>query len=613
MSGLAGFVDLERPFNGTAGAIEAMTATLVHRGPDGGGTWAGAHAALGFRALFRHSGDRADRDGSLPFRMLTGRGEIAAVCAGEIYNQDELARELGAANLRTRSVHELVAQAYLRWGTAAIARLAGMFAVAIWDGRDETLLLARDQLGVKPLYYAIADGTLLFASEPKGIYAHPSFRPRLDLDAFAIVLQPRLALPGETPVLGMREVPPGHLATFDTAGLREQAYWALQSEPHPDSARETVEHVRDLLEHSVSRAITASGAYGSMLSGGVDSTSVAALAARALAKDDRTLDTCCIRFDTDGEHFAPTELRPDVDAPYAQAAADALGTRHETITATPADLVRVTPHTRQAWDLPGWGQFDASMYLLFEHLRERCSTALTGEAADEFFGGYPYFFKPEARAGTTFPWLGDGPRLSRLLSPQLLAVVRPAENENDRLQELLSRVPRLAGEDPAEARMREVFHLGMAGPLAIILARKDRMSMAHGLSVHVPFCNPDLVQYIWNVPWSMKSAGGVKGLLKAAVSDLVPESSLTRRKSAYPHVQNPAYDAALLDEATAVVNDSGSALKPFFDTTRVNDLIHRIRSDALSGDLPGGASPAYLLIQVVELHHWVTDYQVQLP
>ncbi|MCK7624977.1 asparagine synthase (glutamine-hydrolyzing) [Streptomyces sp. RS10V-4] len=612
MGGMVGWLDYRHDLGEQGPVVHAMTDTMQHRGPDTKDVWISRHFALGHRGLrTSEAPDRAE-----PARVETPGGTLAAALTGELYNTAELRRDIEAAGAtpRTGATAELLAHAYLLWGNAFITRLNGAFALALWDGRTRRLVLARDRMGVKPLYYTTYPGGLLFASEPKGILANPRFTARLDIQKLPLVLQPRLALPGETPFAGLHEVPPAHLLTFSEAGPVQERYWQLTSRPHHDSFDDTAAHVRELLADTVGRQLATGVPVGAMLSGGVDSTSVAALAVRALRERDpgAALDTFCVQFESDPAHFVATELRPDVDAPYAAEAAAHMGTRHHTLTASVHDLLDVIPATRRARDLPGWGQFDASMYLLFREMRRTCTVALTGEAADEVFGGYPYFFKPEVLHRHHFPWLGQGPKLSDYLSPELTAAIDPREDERARYAELLRHVPRLDGEDPVNARMREIFYLGLSGPLAVILDRKERMSMSLGLDVRVPFCDHRLVEYVWNVPWSVKSHGGVKGLLKAAMGDLLPAGTVNRRKSAYPHVQNPQYDQGLIREATWIANDPRSPLAALFDTARLNDLIRQIEAQEIRSELPGGSNQAALLIQLVEMHHWIAEYQVAL-
>ncbi|MEV7597698.1 asparagine synthase (glutamine-hydrolyzing) [Kitasatospora sp. NPDC089797] len=612
MSGLVGWIDFRRDLVEHEDVLHAMTDTMRLRGPDTEGLWISGHAALGHRGLST-SGTRA---GSQPLPVDGERGSVVVAHIGEVYNADELRRELEGfgATFRSGSTAEVIGHAFLLWGSEFVTRVNGAYAFAIWDVRTRRAVLGRDRLGVKPLYYYAHGSGVLFATEPKGIMANPLFEARLDLTSLPLVLQPRLALPGETPLAGLAEVPPATVVTCSDTGLTRWRYWQLTSEPHHQDFDGTARHVRELLEDTVSRQLASDVPLGAMLSGGVDSTSVAALAAQALRKEapDRALDTFCVQFESDDAHWVATELRPDIDAPYAAAAAEFLGTRHTTLTASTQQLLDVIPATRRARDLPGWGQFDASMYLLFQQMRRNCTVALTGEAADEVFGGYPYFFKDDVLGGSGFPWMGNGPKLSDYLSPEVTRLVDPQEDERARYAQLLSEVPRLTGEDAQNARMREVFFLGLSGPLAVILDRKERMSMSLGLDVRVPFCDHRLVEYVWNVPWSIKSRGGVKGLLKAAMADVLPSGTVNRKKSAYPHVQNPEYDRTLVREAAWIVNDRASPLAPLFDTERMNGLIRRIGANELRSELPGGSNQAALLIQLVELHHWVDEYRVAL-
>ncbi|MEV4018541.1 asparagine synthase (glutamine-hydrolyzing) [Nonomuraea angiospora] len=604
--GLIGWIDLERDLKERADVVRAMTDTMCDRGPDGGAVHITRHAALGHRRRTTPS----PGEGRQPALFATGRGSapedgtVVLVYDGAIYNLAAVRRSLGLPPVATDI--DVLLHAYLTHGADFVGRLVGAFAMAIWDGRERRLLLARDHMGLKPLYYHPYPGGILFASVPRGIMANPLFTPRLDQSLMTIALQPRLTLAGETPLAGVHEVKPAHVITYTPDhGPVSRAYWRLTSAPHDHTPAQTAERVRELLHDAVAGQLPASGPCGAMLSGGVDSTSVAALAARLLP---HALDTYCVEFDSDKAHFAPTELRPDVDAPYAAAAAEFMGSRHTTLTATMPDLLAAIPATRRARDLPGWGQFDASMYLLFRRMRQDTTVALSGEAADEFFGGYPYLFKTELIGRDTFPWLGDGPKLADFLVPEL----KRDGDEKARYAQLLGEVPRLPGEAEPDARMREVLYLGMAGPLAVVLDRKERMSAAQGLHVRLPFCDHRLVQYVWNVPWSMKCAGGLKSLLKDAMADVLPPTTLTRQKSAYPHVQNPAHDQALVREATWIVNASESPLRAMFDAPRLNDLLKQIGADELRAQLPGGASAAQLLVQLVELNAWVREYRVSI-
>lgn len=609
MGGMIGWVDFERDLTLQERVLTVMTDTLQLRGPDGQGLWVSKNAAFGHRR--RSPTDGVSRD--QPCRIIGAHGELVVTFTGEIHNHAELRDLLLSAGHRFDSDNqaELVGRAWLAWGRDCPARLNGIFAIAIWDVRTSRLTLIRDRMGIQPLYYHRFGNALLLGSEPKALLANPHFQPRLARSSLTILLQPRMALAGETPLKDLHEVRPAHFLEFENGELREQRYWQLTSRPHSETFDETARHVRELLETIVARQLTpndAEGPVGAMLSGGLDSTSVVALAQRQLAlrSPGSRLRTVCVHFDDSAASFTPTELRPDVDTPYAQAAAQHIGTQHDTLSVTAGEILDAIPATRRTRDLPGWGQFDGSMYLLFQSLSRSSRVVLTGEFADELFGGYPYFFNQSLVTRDTFPWLDDAPRLHNYLTDEVHRAIRPDDEVQARYRQLLSEVPQLEGEDAAEARMREVFYVGMHGRMAVLLDRMDRLSASLGLQIRYPFCDHQLMEYVWNVPWHMKSQGGVKGLLKSAMADILPDSTVNRKKSAYPHIQNSEYDLSLIKESEALMKDRHHPFAELFDRRKIESLLSDVRERRL------GVNGAHVLIQLVESGRWIRDYQVEI-
>ena len=608
MCGFVGWLDFSRDLRRERAVVDTMTDTMRDRGPDARGTWFSPHAALGHRRLAVIDID----GGAQPMVAETGpdRAPVSVTYSGEIYNFRELRAELSSLghHFTSRSDTEVLLRSYLEWGAGCVEKFNGMFAFGLWDSVREEMVLARDRLGVKPLYYAPLPHGVLFASEPKGLMANPHFTPALDVDALPILLNPRLALAGETPLRGMHEVKPGHVVRVDRTGCHEYPYWRLVSREHTQNLGETVDTVRELLTDVVRRQLVADVPRAALLSGGLDSSAMAALGAIELADaDDGPLVTYSVRFDGEEQDFRPTALRPERDAPYAALAAKHLGTDHLEVLLDASEVASAVPATRRARDLPSLGQFDTSMYLMFAAVRQRSTVALSGEAADEVFGGYPWFHDPAMVARDTFPWLGNAPRLADCLTSDLRRALRPAEFEADRYATLRDRVPRLSGEDGVNARMREVLFLSMQGPLAMLLDRKDRMSMAVGLEVRVPFCDHRLVEYLWNVPWSMKTADGrEKSLLRMATADLLPEEILTRKKSAYPAMHNPGYDRMVQDSIRALLDDPSSPLAPALDRQRVLDLARG------QGPTMTHASTAHLLIPFLEVDVWMREHGLSL-
>lgn len=606
MCGIVGWVDFDRDLSQERFTLEEMTQTLRDRGPDAEGTWVSRHALFGHRRLAV-----VDIEGGRqPMVAETGIPDrpVVLTYSGEVYNYRELRAELRGYghSFRTESDTEVVLRAYLQWGSDFVRRLNGMFAFALWDARHQRLLLVRDRLGVKPLYYHRYGAGVIFASEPKGILASGLFAPRIRLASLPVLFNPRMSLPGETPLEDLHEVRPGHLLVVSRGSVREECYWQLASDDHPDDEATTVRTVRELLEDIVDRQMTADVPQSTLLSGGLDSSAISALAART-KKDGDLLRTFSVDFSNAAADFTSTPLRPDRDAPYAELTARHIGSEHTAVTVDPDDFPSVHEATLRARDLPSLGQFDESIYLLFRAVRETSTVALSGEAADEIFGGYPWFQDERAVGSDTFPWLGDAPRLSDCLAPGLRERIRPEESERDRYRTLLAQVPRKHGESGIEARMREVLYLSMQGPLGYLLNRKDRMSMAVGLEVRVPFCDHRLIEYLWNVPWRMKVGDGrEKSVLRAAVADLLPEPVLQRRKSAYPATFSPRYGERVRTQVDTLLADTDSPLRDHLDADRVRELA------GYSGQTMAYASTAQMLTPLIEVNSWMRRYQVQV-
>jgi asparagine synthase (glutamine-hydrolysing) len=490
---------------------------------------------------------------------------------------------------------------YLQWGHDCVRRLNGMFAFAIWDGRRQELLLARDRLGVKPLYYAVRPDGVLFGSEPKAVLAHPEFPAEIDAEGLAeLFSQAGAKTPGHGVYRGLAELRPGTVAVVGRGGVRTSVYWALEARAHTDGLMATAGTVRDLLADTVHRQTVADVPLCSLLSGGLDSSVVSALAADSLRRrDSAKLATYSVDFVGSADAFRPDQLRPSHDEPYARAAAEYIGSRHNTIMLSADDLVTAQWAPLAAHDLPTLGDMWVSMYLLSREISKQSTVALSGEAADEVFGGYPWYHVPALLAAPTFPWAAGG-SWGPLLHPEVRARIRLAEYSADRYREALAEVPRLAGESPADRRIREVLYLGLTRWLPFLLDRKDRLSMANGLEVRVPFCDHRLVEYVFNVPWALKEAGGIeKGLLRTAAAGLLSEDLLKRRKSIYPGAADPAYEQAVDSQLRQLL---GTPDAPLFTLVSRERLAEAYAADPLlPGTMairPSSTAPAAFLLDI---------------
>ncbi|GAT69295.1 asparagine synthase (glutamine-hydrolyzing) [Planomonospora sp. ID91781] len=612
MCGITGWVAFERDPRTQRSAVEAMTETMACRGPDAAGTWYGRHVALGHRRLAV-----IDPAGGAQPMVADEDGHVAAAVSysGEVYDFDRLRRELHSAGhrFRTRSDTEVVLRAYLEWGAGFARRLSGMFAFALWDARREELLLVRDRLGIKPLYYyPTADG-VLFGSEPKAILAHPEARARLDASGLR-ELMTWAGTPGHAIFKGMFQVRPGHIVRVSRERTGETAYWELEARPHTEDLHTTIDRVRGLLRTAVASQTVADVPLCSLLSGGLDSSSVAVFAADAMrARGEPALNCFSVGFTGPAPAAGPG---PIDDADYATKLASQIGAAHETITLD-ARLLS-DPATRaavlRARDLPqGLADMDTSLYLLFKAVRQRSTVALSGEGADELFGGYPWFHDEATTRAQTFPWMYTGdvsvPQGPSFLDPSLPERLALDEYRAACYAEAVAAVPSLPGEPEPERRMRRVGHLFLTRFLPMLLERKDRMSMAVGLEVRVPFCDHSLVEYLFNVPWPMKAFDGrEKSLLRAAMASDLPEFILARRKAPYPMITDPDYDQMLKGRLSEIMEDRGAPVRALMDTKSAQQAFAAVRQ----------ASPEGLRFlrvgfeSLIRINDWMRDYRVEL-
>ncbi|OAT80395.1 asparagine synthase (glutamine-hydrolyzing) [Desulfotomaculum copahuensis] len=612
MCGITGWIDWERDLSGQGALIEAMTGKLRHRGPDAQGCWLSAKAALGHRRLIVIDPE----GGAQPMVSKEGGRTCALTYNGEIYNYRELRKELAdrGHRFRSQSDTEVLLRSYLEWGEDCVRRLNGIFALGIWDEQKQQLFLARDHLGVKPLFYARRGSAVLFGSEIKALLAHPLVEPELDADGLAEVFNffP-LHTPGSAVFKDIKEVRPGHCHIFARGGERVIQYWSLHSAPHNDDLATTTEHIRALLEDTVGRQLIADVPVVTLLSGGLDSSGLTAMAAGDFQQAGKQLHTYSVDFKESSRYFMASAIHKSLDAPWINRVADYLGTKHHTITLDTPELLDNLLIPMYAHDHPAYGQIETSMFLLFKAMKQEATVALSGESADEIFGGYQWFAGEDLLDAATFPWIVEFGKTEvaheafSLLSPELLEIIQPRQYLAAKYREAVAEVPRLKGEDAVEAKRREGFYLNLTRFLPILLDRKDRMSMAVGFEVRVPFCDYRLVEYVWNVPWELKVAGNIeKGILRRSFAGLLPDDVLYRHKSGYPTSQHPSYIKGVRDALLPILDDPQAPVRPFLNIPFIKSLL---TDEAPSLTHVFNVNP---LERIIQINSWLNDYHVHI-
>ncbi|MBE3588696.1 MAG: asparagine synthase (glutamine-hydrolyzing) [Thermoanaerobacteraceae bacterium] len=613
MCGITGWVDWNRDLTQQRPVLEKMCATLARRGPDAEGLWLSPRAALGHRRLVVVD----PAGGGQPMIRRKGENAYVMVYNGELYNTAGLRHELEARGYRFQghSDTEVLLTSFMEWGRECVKRLNGIFAFAVWDEARQCLFLARDRLGVKPLFYTQRDGFLLFGSELKALLAHPAVEPALDGEGLAEIF---VLGPGRTPghgvFQGVKELKPGHCLVYNRRGTRVYRYWQLASRPHTDDLSTTAATVGWLLEDAVRRQLVADVPVCTLLSGGLDSSAITAFASAAFRRDGREpLRTYSVDYEGNEHYFKPNSFETSSDAFWVGEISRFLGTEHQVVLIDNYRLAEALMDAVRARDLPGMADIDSSLLLFCREVKKEATVALSGECADEIFGGYPWFHRTEAIRANTFPWALNLKERTRLLSPQLLDVIRPEEYVARRYRETLNEVPHLPGEERGEARMREMLYLTMQWFMATLLDRKDRMSMANGLEVRVPFCDHRLVEYAWNIPWEMKTCGGMeKGILRRALAGVLPEPVLYRHKTPYPKTHHPAYREAVRRLILEILDDPAAPIRPFIDVGAVRLFA---RQDAQSMGMPWYGQlmrGPQLLAYLIQVNTWLKEYRVRV-
>ncbi|MFI5904648.1 asparagine synthase (glutamine-hydrolyzing) [Streptomyces cyaneofuscatus] len=615
MCGLAGWVSYGRDLREYTRTASTMTETMVCRGPDAGGLWSSQHAVLGHRRL-----SIIDLEGGRqPMAVAEGSDDLPVITyTGEVYNFQELREELlGLGHeFRTSSDTEVVLRAYLQWGAGFAERLNGIYAFAIWDPRSEELLLVRDRMGVKPLYYHPTEDGVIFGSELKAILAHEDVDAVIDgeglREIFSIV-----KTPGHGVLKGMYEVLPATVMRFTKDGSSSHRYWELTAREHTDDLGTTVDTVRELLEDIVERQLIADVTVGTLLSGGLDSSAITAIAAKALAAKGVTepIRAFSVNFTGHEERFEANVQWADPDTPYAIEVAEYVGAEHIVVELDSDDVLNdeVRQQVLRAQDLPvSTGDMEYSLLLLCRALKERMTVALSGEAADELFGGYTWFHDEEAVSLDSFPWhhpFEKAGGIGALHDIGLWDRLGLTEYIKQRYTEALQQVPRLAGETGHEARMRELTFLNLTRWENFLLDRKDRISMAASLEVRVPFTDHRLVEYVYNTPWAMKSFDGrEKSLLRAAMRGVLPDSVLDRKKNPYPSTQDLTYELELRKRVEAIITEGA----PVLDLVGEADIRRLLDRPEGSYAVGGPWSARAVLERLVEFNTWVSDYDVRV-
>ena len=613
MCGIAGFCNWEGNFlydgEKWTRILTEMRTAIANRGHDQTGEYLKGHVGLAHTRL----SIRDLTGGAQPMVGRRGEAEYAIVYNGEIYNTEELKRELmgRGCSFETTCDTEVILQGYMEYGMEVAKKLNGIFAFAIWDEKEDTLFLCRDRMGVKPLFYALERDTLIFGSEPKALFAHPDIRPQADLDSFREIfgLGPART-PGCGVFRGLREVKPGGIVECTRDGLREYPYWTLEARPHTDSYEQTVEKVSWLLRDAVKRQLVSDVPVCSFLSGGIDSTVVTAIACNQLREQGHTLNTFSFDFAHNDDCFQSNAFQPTRDRPYVDQVLALYPLHHTYLECDEATLADLLGDAVRMKDLPGMTDVDASLLYFCGLVKRHNKVALTGECADEIFGGYPWFYREELLHAQGFPWSADLSARTALLSDEAIRELELEDYVEQAYRDTLAQVPVLPEDSMQARRQREMSFLNLRWFMQTLLDRMDRTSMAWGLEARVPFADHRIVEYVYNVPWSMKYQEGMeKKLLRDACQDLLPPELLYRKKSPYPKTYSPVYEALLAERFQRMLDDPQAPVHRFLDQKKAARFLAQPKDYGKPwfGQLMAGPQ---MLAYFLQVNYWMKHYGI---
>ncbi len=613
MCGITGWIHYRKNLLGEQEIVKKMTETLAKRGPDDTNIWADQHVVFGHKRLVV-----VDPDGGKQPMTIEHNGYLYTICYnGELYNTEDLRKVLLSRgySFKGHSDTEVLLTAYIEWREECVEHLNGIFAFAVWDQHKEHVFIGRDRMGVKPLFYAEREEGIIFGSELKALLAHPSVDAVVNRQGLAEVLG---LGPSRSPGTGVykdvKELRPAHSLIFSKEGLKIWRYWNVKSEEHKDSFQDTVSNVRYLVQDAIERQLVSDVPLSTFLSGGLDSSAITAIAANKFKEDGKgALHTYSIDYEENEKYFKKNEFQPDSDGFYIDKMSKDFGTVHHRSVITQQDLRNYLEESVHVRDLPGMADVDSSLLWFCREIKKDFTVGLSGECADEIFGGYPWFHRKEDFEREGFPWMRSTSERQSLLKSEWREKLNLEEYVLSKYNETVKETPLLDGENQVETKRRQLFYLNLLWFMTTLLDRKDRMSMGASLEVRVPFADHRLVEYVWNIPWDMKMhEGREKGILRKALEGVLPNEVLYRKKAPYPKTHHPMYTKLVTDWVHDILQNKSSVLYELFDKQKLNHIVETGGSGfkvPWFGQLMTGPQ---LLAHLAQIHVWFEDYQVNI-
>lgn len=556
--------------------LKEMASSMSHRGPDNSDYILNAHAGLAHCRLSIIDLESGNQPITKSINGHTG----SIIFNGEIYNYKTLRNYLSSLGcfFDTSSDTEIILAGYLMFGTSFFASLNGIFAIAIYDYDKDCLILARDAAGVKPLFYQCMSTSFVFSSEPKGLFAYgitPSFNDDSLREIFALG-------PAKTPGSGvfanMSEVMAGTYIEI-TKGFRAYAHSThtfkqLITYECNDSYDEAVEKSSALITDAITSQMLSDVPICTFMSGGLDSSLVSAICASKLDK----LTTYSFDFVGNQDNFKANEYQSSLDRPYVDIMKEYINSNHIYLECDNLSMANYLTKAVDAKDMMCMADVESSLLYFCEQVSKSHKVCLTGECADEIFGGYPWFHKPYLMNQDNFPWSFDFDARFAFLKDDIVESLHLKEYAHDAFSTTINKAPILSSDSPMNKKFKQMTYLNLNWFMQTLLSRMDRTSMYNSLEARVPFADMRIIEYVYNLPYEYKcknknGAPSVKNLLIECGKKYLPDEILYRKKSPYPKTYDKKYELLLANRLKNILSDSLSPLHQFIDPIKVNTFL----------------------------------------
>lgn len=608
MCSICGTADFHNRENLNIRIVNEMGSVMKNRGPDDTNIFAGEYAILHHNRL---SVMDPEKGGQPMTRTFLGN-KYTIIYNGEIYNSNELRERLvkKGAVFKTDCDTETVLFSYIIWGDKCPEELNGIFAFAIYDENEKKLFVARDRFGIKPFFYTLVGTTFLFSSEIKGILKHPKVDAQLDkFGLWQLLYLSPVTLNGSGVFKNISELKPAYCGYFSENGIFLKKYWSLEAKPFYDTKREAEKKVEYLVCDAIKRQLSSDVPLCAFLSGGLDSSVITSVAAQEYKSRGEPLSTYSFEYEDNKKNFKSSLFQPKGDDEFAVWLAKYLKTDHTVLTAPTKKVAEYLTKSTLARDFPGQADIDSSLLYFCEQVRKNHTVALSGECSDEIFGGYPWFYREEMLYRDFFPWIHEPKARISLFDEAFSRPDEGLEYISDIYKSTISSCSLLEDDSDAMKTSRIATKLSVDYFMTSLLERKDRMSMACGLEVRVPFADHRILEYVYNVPWELKFENGVeKSLLRNAMKKYLPDKILYRKKSPYPKTHSPVYEKLVTDMLKARLKNSNSILKNLINQKKLNELL-KSNSVTWFGQL---MSKPQLIAWLIQLDCWLTEYKVEI-